>query len=290
MQVSGYLCAVRDRPAALILPEETEVGMPFPHHRAAFSIRKMCSRCCAGALTLALFGPCLRAQIRPESPYYDRVNVLGIFAAYSNDSSHILLGQAEQRKILNIGGSYTRRLLANHVLNWQYSGELLPVALESDPLSREVVQQTAPTAGSYIYVNQPPLIKCTPTLVAYNVALPDGDTFAGTQTYTCYGRRWTIGEAISPVGFQWNFATRRRLEPFVSAHGGYMYSTRPIPVDVAGSFNFTFDLGVGLELYRSHTQSIRAEYRFHHISNHGTAYENPGIDNGVLQVTYTFGR
>ena len=73
-------------------------------------------------------------------------------------------------------------------------------------------------------------------------------------------------------------------------HGGYIYSTQAIPVDCAGSFNFTFDLGAGLEFYRSNSRSILADYRYHHISNHGTANPNPGIDNGVFQVTYAFGR
>jgi opacity protein-like surface antigen len=69
-----------------------------------------------------------------------------------------------------------------------------------------------------------------------------------------------------------------------------MYSTQPIPLAQAGSFNFTFDLGAGVEIYRSTTRSIRAEYRFHHISNHNTAMENPGIDSGLFQVSYAFGR
>jgi opacity protein-like surface antigen len=92
------------------------------------------------------------------------------------------------------------------------------------------------------------------------------------------------------VGFQWNFLPRRKLQPFLIGHGGYMYSTQAIPVAQAGNFNFTFDLGVGLELYRTKTRSIRAEYRYHHISNHDTATANPGIDNGLFQVTYAFGR
>ena len=69
-----------------------------------------------------------------------------------------------------------------------------------------------------------------------------------------------------------------------------MYSTQPIPVPMAGSFNFTFDLGAGLEIFRNRHQSVRGEYRYHHISNHETATENPGIDNGLFQVTYAFGR
>ena len=69
-----------------------------------------------------------------------------------------------------------------------------------------------------------------------------------------------------------------------------MYSTQPIPTPDAGSFNFTFDFGTGFELYRSSTKSIRAEYRYHHISNHNTSYTNPGIDSGLFQLTYSFGR
>jgi opacity protein-like surface antigen len=69
-----------------------------------------------------------------------------------------------------------------------------------------------------------------------------------------------------------------------------LHSTQPIPVQNAGSFNFTFDLGAGFQLYQSKSRSIRAEYRYHHISNHSTASANPGIDNGLLQVTYSFGR
>jgi opacity protein-like surface antigen len=113
-------------------------------------------------------------------------------------------------------------------------------------------------------------------------------TYSGTDVFTCSGRRWTMGEAISPAGFQWNFLPRRKTQPFITGHGGYMYSTRSIPVDGAGSFNFTFDLGAGFELYRSKTKSIRVEYRYHHISDDNTSNSNPGIDNGLFQVTYCF--
>jgi len=94
---------------------------------------------------------------------------------------------------------------------------------------------------------------------------------------------------MSPVGMQWNFMPMRKIQLLVDGHGGYMYSSQAIPIDNAGSFNFTFDIGAGFEVFRSKTKSIRAEYRYHHISNHGTADLNPGIDNGLFQVTYAFG-
>lgn len=218
---------------------------------------------------------------------YARVNTISFFGAYSPDSSHILLGDAENRKLLNIGAAYHRRLFVNHVVNWQYSGEIIPVALESDPLSLYVYKQTAPSIQT-ITVSGDPIVYCAPFTGGYSFVDPNGVTYTGTYTISCGNRQWTIGEAMSPVGMQWNFRPQRKTQPFLDGHGGYMYSTKPIPISGAGSFNFTFDFGAGIELFQSKGESISAEYRYHHISNHETAYYNPGIDNGVIQVTYSF--
>ena len=221
--------------------------------------------------------------------YWERKNTVGVFAAYSNDSSHMLLGIAEGRKLLEIGGVYNRRILVGHRVNWQYSGEFLPVVLESDPLTQLTDYETSPQQVTYVQ-SLSPMPTCTQFSVSYHGTAPDGTVFSGTDVYRCDGRRWAIGQAMSPVGFQWNFRPRQRLQPIVVGHGGYLYTSKSIPVDGAGSFNFTFDFGVGLEWFRSAKRSWRLEYRYHHISNAGTTYEDPGIDNGLFQVTYAFGR
>jgi hypothetical protein len=239
------------------------------------------------SLALMLSTSIAFAQTQPENPYYSRRNTFGFFTAYSNDSSHILLGTVEQRKLLDIGAIYSRRLFQNRIVNWQYNAELLPVALESDPLIRQVETITSPIQGTFTN-SYAPYGNCRNSSGGFSETV-NGITYSYTYVDTC-SRQWTIGEGVSPVGFQWNFRPRRKIQPFLIGHGGYMYSTQPIPVSGAGNFNFTFDLGVGLEFYRSKTRSVRAEYRYHHISNHDTATENPGIDNGLLQVTYAFGR
>ena len=150
----------------------------------------------------------------------------------------------------------------------------------------EVTNHTSPIVLT-TYGSTVPNLACKPKSGSYSTT-SNGVTTSFTYTDTC-SRSWTVGEAMSPVGFQWNFLPRNKAQPFFIGHGSYMYTTKPIPLVQAGSFNFTFDLGAGVELYRSRTQSIRAEYRFHHISNHGTAIDNPGIDNGVVQVTHSFG-
>jgi hypothetical protein len=229
------------------------------------------------------------AEPNPSSPLYARRNSFGIFTAYSNDSSHVLLGQAEQRKLFDIGLSYSRRLFADRVVNWQYDGEILPIALESDPLTAFINQQTSPTTATYRGQLPFAMLKCAPIAQTY-FNVENGVTYAGTQTEYCSGRQWTVGEAMSPIGMQWNFLPRRYLQPILAGHAGYMYSTRPIPVAGAGSFNFTFDFRGGFELFRSSTHSFRVEYSYHHISNKDSAIENPGIDNGVFHVSWVFGR
>ncbi len=229
------------------------------------------------------------AQSPIDGPYYARINTFGVFGAYSGDSSHILLGYAEQRRLVDIGVSYNRRLILGRHVNWQYSMELLPVALESDPLGYVVYNQVTPTTATISSSIGDPPVTCSSETSPYSFTLDNGVTYSGTATTFCSGRRWTIGEAMSPIGMQWNFWPRRKMQPFLEGHGGYMYSTQPIPIADAGSFNFTFDVGAGIELYRSKSRSIRAAYRYHHISNHNTAQENPGIDSGLFQVTYCFG-
>jgi opacity protein-like surface antigen len=227
-----------------------------------------------------------------RSPIYARNNTFSVFSAYSGNSSHMLMGDAEERRLLEFGVGYSRKLLANRMVNWQYNGELLPVALESDPMTQSTYNQLTPVQKTYINPPAVQIAACTPKSGSYTDTFTyngSSTVYSGTYVITC-GRQWTIGEGISPVGFQWNFLPRRKLQPFFIGHGGYMYSTHPIPMPDAGSFNFTFDFGAGLELYRSQSKSVRAEYRFHHISNHNTANQNPGIDNGLFQVTYSFGR
>ncbi len=257
----------------------------FPCPRAAFLIPTALI-----LLTLASIPAAAQTQSPEASPFFARKNTFSVFSAYSNDSSHILLGNAENRKLLDFGVSYSHRLFVDRVVNWQYNGEFLPVALESDPQAMETIHQTEPTAETITFNEGNEAVTCTPQTSSFSFVNPNGVTYAGTETFFCSGRQWNIGEAISPIGFQWNFLPRRRLQPFFIGHGGYMYSAKPIPILEAGSFNFTFDLGMGVELFREKTRSIRAEYRYHHISNHGTANENPGIDNGLFQVTYSFGR
>ncbi len=229
------------------------------------------------------------AQSAGEVPQYARTNSFGIVTAYSPDSSHMLLGISEKRKLWDFGISYSRRLFGGNHAIWQYDAEFLPIALDGDPLGRAVLHETLPVATTTQF-DLGPIVSCAPRTVPYTFTDVNGVVHTGVVNDFCHGRRWTFGEAISPVGLRWNFRPHRKIQPLVAFHLGYMYSTKAIPTVDAGSFNFTFDGGAGFELYRSRSQSLRVEYRYHHISNHNSADENPGIDNGLIQLSYVFGR
>lgn len=262
------------------MPESNKLWLPTLHFCLFFFV--------VVAITTA--GAPSAAQSPTFRPYYVRANTVGILASYSWDSSHMLLGAAEKRELLNVGFSYSRRLLVNSAVNWQYDGELLPVALESDPTATQVVQYSGPNGVTASYDVGAVMVTCTPVTVSFTSSTePGGTPVSYTATDYCSGRQWTAGEGMSPIGMQWNFLPRHRIQPLLVGHGGYMYSTRAIPIMSAGSFNFTFDFGAGLEIFRSELKSIRIEYRYHHISNDYTASTNPGIDSGMMQVTYCFG-
>lgn len=244
-------------------------------------------------------GSFLFAQSAETRPGFSRLNSFGLFSEYSNNSSHMLMGQSRQRKLLDFGLSYSRRIWLRPTVDLQYFAEVRPLMFPSDP----VVQATSTTMSTtgptqtyqYTYRQSEP---CRAGLLSsFMIKSPQGVTYTNTTTGTC-GRQWAFGEALSPVGLKLNLHPQHRLQLVLTGVGGYMLSSQPIPVSQAGSFNFIFSIGAGLEWClsaerspsRFGNRSLRAEYRYQHISNHWTASENPGIDNGVLQVTYAFGR
>lgn len=204
------------------------------------------------------------------------------------------MGEAVDRQLLEYGISYTHRLLHNNTVNWQYNAEFMPNALVLDYEPTAVNEETSPVPGNHPTSAQPyGMVNCLASSTPYSSTYTLGNgktvTYSGTIVTTC-PRRWIVGTAFSPVGFQWNFRPTHTLQPYFVSHGGYIYTTRPIPEPTAGSFNFTFDFGAGIEWFRAPHRSVRLDYRIHHISNHDTAWDNPGIDNGVFQLTYVFGR
>jgi Lipid A 3-O-deacylase (PagL) len=228
----------------------------------------------------------LQAQIESPVPFGSR-NTFGVMAEYSNDSSHIILGNAVNVKLGAIGVQYQRRLIANRHLVWSYAMEFRPVILESNPTVTTTYVETQPVANTFTGSPET-TARCVPSQTTSTGTI-SGVVYSGTTYVTC-SREITYAQGFSPFGMKLNLRTRSRLQPTFSSYEGYILSTRPVPSANAGSFNFDFEIGAGLEYYRSRRNSIRLEYQVQHFSNHNTASANPGVDNGLLKLTYSFGR
>ncbi|MHB1958571.1 MAG: acyloxyacyl hydrolase [Acidobacteriaceae bacterium] len=210
---------------------------------------------------------------------------LGVFGEYSPTSSHIVLGYARKRKLVGVGGSLAWRLIDRHSFEFSYLAEVRPLLMESDPT---LVSITNAQFGTLQFV--PPLVVVDPInslvfAVVQSGNKPQNYTFTGN-----YSRRWTYSGGASPVGVKLNGFTHRRIQPEFIGNGGFLFAPRDIPVANSSSFNFTFEFGVGLQWYRTPSQSVQAEVRYHHFSNDNIGNANPGVDSALWKVTYSFGR
>jgi opacity protein-like surface antigen len=234
--------------------------------------------------------PLFAAAQQPEQTY-SRLNTFSAFTEYSNDSTHIILGTAMNRKIGALGFQYQRRLVHRRPLDLYYEAEIRPAMLESDPMQHTEDIQTSPQSDTYNF-GPDAVLRCNAWTLAYSqtIATSTGTVvIAGTEIQTC-PRRTVIEQGFAPAGIRINLAPRHRLQLTFSTNAGYMFSTQEVPVPSAGAFNYTFDFGGGLEYSMSRTRSVRLEYQVQHFSNKQTAYENPGVDSGFIKLTFGFGR
>ncbi len=206
-------------------------------------------------------------------------NTWGIFGEFSPNSSHIFLGIAQQRRLLMFGGEYAHRLHAGDRVAIDYLVQARPIILESDPA---LLGFRNVSTGKVEFPITP-----------LRVSMIDRTRFVigpGDVVVPFYTRQWTYAGGLNPFGIKLNFRPHHRLQPVVTGAGGFIISRRDIPVDHAAAFNFSFELGGGLEWFFQPHRSFRLDYRVHHISNADTGTRNPGIDSGLFQLTYSFGK
>jgi hypothetical protein len=235
----------------------------------------------------------VEAQAKPDGPdIYGAKNKFGVMAEYSNDSSHIILGQSENIRLGAVGVQYQRRLFATRYFVFSYAAEFRPVILESIPTQTLTITQVDPPPAVQpdTYTFGPALTaRCVPGVVNFSPPSDQSYYYISKIVTTC-GRQTNFAQGLSPAGFRVNFRPRRRLQPTFSTLEGYIFSTKPLPVAGAGSFNFAFELGAGVEYYLAPKRSVRLEYQLQHYSNGYTADMNPGVDSGIFKLSYSFGQ
>src|SRR5437762_1179690 len=181
-----------------------------------------------------------------------RDNEWGVWGGMSFNST-TLIGKTPDAKFGNICLRYGRVLAASKTVAFEWTIDVIPVAVLSNP--RPEVTPSGP--GFFVT-----------SLVRHSV----------------------YGFGAAPIGLKFNFRRNRRVQPFGQATGGFLYFSRQAPVDDSSRFNFTFDFSGGLQIVNSTRRSFTIGYKYQHISNANTGIFNPGVDVQMVFAAFSIFR
>jgi hypothetical protein len=180
-----------------------------------------------------------RAAQPPPGGIQKRWNEFGVWGGISFDST-TLIGKTPNARFGNIGLRYGRVLKTSKTVAFEWTIDVIPVAVLSNDRF-EVV--------------------------------PSGSGFTFAQTH-----RGVYGWGAAPIGLKFNFRRNRRVQPFGQATGGFLYFNEQVPVAGAARFNFTFDFSGGIQIVNPNRRAFTVGYKYQHISNGYRATFNPGVD------------
>jgi lipid A 3-O-deacylase PagL len=93
---------------------------------------------------------------------------------------------------------------------------------------------------------------------------------------------------MSPLGVQWNWRPHHEIQPVVSWTGGFLYFNKRVPWPTATQYNYTFDIGAGVEVHRHRKNLMTFMAKYNHISNGYQVHDNPGIDSISATMGFSF--
>lgn len=87
----------------------------------------------------------------------------------------------------------------------------------------------------------------------------------------------------------WNLTSSKKIVPYLFAGGGLLYTNLNVP-ELGAKFNGNYQAGAGLHYFIMRNTSIEFNYRYHHISNAGTAKPNDPLNSSKVMVGISFFR
>ena len=175
-----------------------------------------------------------------------------------------VLGNAPARSLALTAVRWTHRVRDGRTLALDYTADVIPAAFLSPPDTGARGAGGAYPGGSY----------CTPQQQTCALAALGGPFRAGSA----------YGAGASPFGLTATFRPRRRVQPTLGATGGFLWFDRREPTAEAARFNFTATAEAGVRLVIASGAGVALTYRFHHLSNAGTARDNPAVASHVLSA------
>lgn len=76
----------------------------------------------------------------------------------------------------------------------------------------------------------------------------------------------------------WKFTSLSHLKPYIFAGGGPVYVGLGLPT-MGAKLNFSYQGGTGVQIPLAQATMLNLEYRYHHISNAGTASPNEPLNS-----------
>ena len=201
----------------------------------------------AGLACLSALGAAGRGQ---EPGGFGGVQSFGFSSSYSPTSSHILIGDAEHRRVWTLGAEYTHLLRLRPRFRLDYEGSVMPLYEETDPtvtgtvfISGRSADRYAANAGARDLRDQR-----TDRHRGYGKrTLPPRSTLCTDGRTPTPPRllRWAPGSARSRAG------AFSRASPSISASSS---PARDIPVDDSDQFNYLFSFGPGVAVLHQHAR------------------------------------
>lgn len=178
-------------------------------------------------------------------------NEFTVWGGFSPDSNTFItaFGRTEDARFGLVAFRYSRRFNNSDAINLKYTADLVPAAFLNYP-DAEIIDSTPPS---------------------FRLVRPT---------------RYAFGAA--PLGLQMNFRPRKKMQPFVGASGGMLYFNQRTPNFFGTRFAFTADVGGGIEFKLRDKRALTVGYKYYHISNADRGLANPGFDNNLFYLGYTF--
>ena len=229
------------------------------------------------------------AQTKPSSIEFhtdalrNGANEYQVWSGYS-PTSITWIGKSEARRLFMLGGGWHRVLLAGNSVAWKFTVDVVPAMLVSQPTITGHLSTFTGTPPDLVFAGCTGQAFTNETVNSRNFSTP----IPGCAHSS---RRTTYGFGLEPVGFDFNFRRRHRFQPVIGINGGFAIFRRDVPIPNSNSFNFTFSLRGGMQIFMSESRSVTIGYRYHHISNANTGNPfNPGIDSNFIYAGYSFHR
>jgi hypothetical protein len=105
-------------------------------------------------------------------------------------------------------------------------------------------------------------------------------------------REYVPGVGFSPIGFRWQWLSKRAVKPYLEAKGGVLGFTQKVPAVQATYENFSLQSAMGVQVRINQRWGLRLGlFGDFHFSNAFIVQSNPGLDvmNANLGLSYHFG-